>query len=124
MKLATGASLKRGRVVFFLNCGIALLTASRTMRRCTPSFLATPVIVPTPNSYSLRISSNNSTFDLQSNDFPPTRAAARIRVSVRLEGGPKQNAEPDQIRVPKSEEFSGANTVRVDLSGKPSCRGS
>jgi hypothetical protein len=25
--------------------------------------------VPTPNSYSLRISSNNSTFDLQSNEF-------------------------------------------------------
>ena len=31
--------------------------------------LATPAIVPTPNSYSLRISSNISTFDLQSNEF-------------------------------------------------------
>src|SRR3954467_12249911 len=114
MKLATGASLKRGRVVFFLNCGIALLTASRTMRRCTPSFLATPVIVPTPNAHSLRISSNNSPFDLQSNDFPPTRAAARIRVSVRLEGGPKQNAEPDQIRVPKSIVIASVNARRYE----------
>ena len=31
---------------------------------CTPSFRDTPWIVPTPNSCSRRISSNNSTFDL------------------------------------------------------------
>jgi len=35
--------------------GNALPTASRTMRRCTFNFFDTPAIVPTPNSYSLRI---------------------------------------------------------------------
>src|SRR5439155_9510698 len=49
----------------------ALPIASRTMRRCTPSFLATPVIVPIPNSYSRRICSNSSTLALQSNESPP-----------------------------------------------------
>src|SRR4051812_14256217 len=34
---------------------------------------------------------------------PPSRADACIRVPIRLEGGPKQNAELDQIRIPKSE---------------------
>src|SRR5207245_801177 len=34
---------------------------------------------------------------------PPSRADARIRVPIRLEGGPKQNAELDQIRIPKSQ---------------------
>ena len=31
--------------------GNAQPTASRTMRRCTPSFLETPAFVPIPNSY-------------------------------------------------------------------------
>ena len=47
----------------------ALPIASRTIRRCTFSFFATPAIVPMPNSYSLRICSNSSTFALQSNEF-------------------------------------------------------
>src|SRR3954453_18609739 len=34
---------------------------------------------------------------------PPSRADACIRVPIRLEGGPKQNAELDQIRIPKSD---------------------
>lgn len=41
---------------------------SRTIRQCMFSFFATPAIVPTPNPYSLRISSNSSTFALQSNE--------------------------------------------------------
>jgi len=41
--------------------GIALPSASRTSRRCTPNLRATPAIVPLPNSYSRRISSKSST---------------------------------------------------------------
>ena len=42
--------------------GTALPIASRTIRRWTPNFRATPLIVPTPCSYSRRICSNSSTF--------------------------------------------------------------
>ena len=66
---------QRGRSVFFRGFGNALPMASRTIRRCTPSFWATPAIVPTPNSYSRRICSNNSTLALQSNESPPLRAS-------------------------------------------------
>jgi hypothetical protein len=68
-------SFHLGRSGFFRGFGIALPIASRTIRRCTLSFLDTPAIVPTPNSYSRRICSNNSTFALQSNEFPPLRAS-------------------------------------------------
>src|SRR5450759_2726233 len=63
------ASFHRGRSTFFRRAGNALPIASRTIRRCTFSFFATPTIVPTPNSYSLRICSNSSTFVLQSTKF-------------------------------------------------------
>src|SRR5437879_381117 len=63
-------SLGCGRSVFFRGVGKALAIASRTIRRCTFTFLATPAIVPTPNSYSRRISSNSSTLALQSNGLP------------------------------------------------------
>src|ERR1035437_9782083 len=63
------ASFHRGRSTFFRRAGIALPIASRTIRRCTFSFFATPAIVPMPNSYSLRICSNSSTFVLQSTKF-------------------------------------------------------
>src|SRR4051812_5189282 len=63
------ASFQRGRSAFLRTAGSALPIASRTIRRCTFSFFATPAIVPMPNSYSLRISSNSSTFVLQSNEF-------------------------------------------------------
>ena len=43
-----------------------------TIRRCAPSFLATPKIVPTPSKYSRRIFSNNSTLALQSNRPAPS----------------------------------------------------
>ena len=69
MNSAAAFSFQRGRSVFLRGLGKALPTASRTIRRCTPSFFATPAIVPTPNSYSRRISSNSSTFALQSNEF-------------------------------------------------------
>jgi hypothetical protein len=63
-------SFHLGRSAFFRGLGTALPIASRTIRRCTPTFLATPAIVPIPNSYSRRICSNNSTFALQSNESP------------------------------------------------------
>ena len=44
--------------------GCASASAWRTIRRCTPSLRAIPFIVPPPNSYSLRICSNSSTFAL------------------------------------------------------------
>src|SRR5579875_3132805 len=66
MNGTTSPSRGRFRSGFLRRDGTALPNASRTMRRCTPSFLATPRIVPTPNSYSRRISSNSSTLALQS----------------------------------------------------------
>jgi hypothetical protein len=69
MNAIAATSFRRGLATFFRGLGKALPTASRTIRRCTPNFLATPTIVPVPNSYSLRICSNSSTFDLQSNEF-------------------------------------------------------
>src|SRR3989442_6307046 len=66
MKGIAGASRGRLRSGFWRRAGPASPNASRTIRRCTPSFLATPKTVPTPNSYSRRISSNSSTLALQS----------------------------------------------------------
>src|ERR1051326_9214374 len=66
MNGVAGASRGRFRSGFLRRDGTAFPNASRTIRRCTPSFLATPRIVPTPNSYSRRISSNSSTLALQS----------------------------------------------------------
>src|SRR5580692_6273405 len=69
MNATATPNFQRGRCTFFRGAGKALPIASRTMRRCTFNFLATPEIVPTPNSYSLRICSKSSTFVLQSNEF-------------------------------------------------------
>ncbi len=69
MKSTAAFNFQRGRSVFLRGFGKALPIASRTIRRCTPSFFATPAIVPTPNSYSRRICSNNSTLALQSNEL-------------------------------------------------------
>src|SRR5205823_13021703 len=108
-----------GRSVFFRGLVKALAIASRTIRRCTFTFLATPAIVPTPNSYSRRISSNSSTLALQSNGLP-LPGNARIRVSVRCQAGPIQTAEMGQFRLPKS--FGGtrrelASDIMVRLVG-------
>src|SRR6266478_6334339 len=58
------ASLGRSRSGIFRSGGIALASALRTSRRCTPSFRATARIVPPPCSYSRRICSYSSTFAL------------------------------------------------------------
>ena len=60
MNSTAGASLGRFRCGFLRGGGSALAIASRTMRRCTPSLRAAPLNVPTPNSYSRRISSYSS----------------------------------------------------------------
>jgi hypothetical protein len=48
----TGPRLGRARVGRFRSHGSALCSASRTIRRWTPSVRATPLIVPIPHSYS------------------------------------------------------------------------
>jgi hypothetical protein len=48
--VAAVAIFTAGRSVFLRCAGTALLTASRTMRRCTPNFRATPITDPYPNS--------------------------------------------------------------------------
>src|ERR1700683_793102 len=67
MKAFTGSILGLPRVLTFRSRGTASPNASRTMRRWIRSFLATPLIVPTPWSYSRRICSNSSTLALLSN---------------------------------------------------------
>lgn len=61
MHSSAAFNFQRGRSVFLRGFGNALPIASRTIRRCTPSFFAAPAIVPTPNSYSRRICLNKST---------------------------------------------------------------
>jgi hypothetical protein len=82
------SNFQRGRSAFFRGAGNALPIASRTMRGCTFSFFATPAIVPTPNSYSLRICSKSSTFDLRSNEFLRFGLSPKSEYSFVLEGGP------------------------------------
>jgi len=62
MKERSGPIAGRSRSLCLRSGGSAFARAWRTIRRCTPSWCATPLIVPTPNSYSLRICSNSSTF--------------------------------------------------------------
>ena len=66
MNSRTGPSFGLLLAGVFLSGGIALASACRTIRRCVFNFFATPWIVPTPNRYSRRISSNSSTFRLLS----------------------------------------------------------
>src|SRR5947208_11135079 len=49
---------------------------------------------------------------------PTSRADACIRVPIRLEGGPKQNAELDQIRIPKSAMRWSSSSYRTPAPGK------
>src|SRR5258707_4037821 len=115
-------SFHLGRSVFFRGLGNALLIASRTIRRCTPIFLATPAIVPIPNSYSRRICSYNSTFALQSNEFPPFGLCPNQSNRSSLEGGPNQTAELVQIRVPKSQEGLALQRGRLGRQYALHCR--
>ena len=64
--------------------GSAFWIASRTILRCTPSFLATPRTVPTPSKYSRRIFSNSSTLAFQSNRQPLPAGGTRLEQSYRF----------------------------------------
>src|SRR5215469_14076368 len=77
MNARSGPITGRSRWLCSRSGGSAFASAWRTIRRCTPSLCATPLIVPTPNSYSLRICSNSSTFAFLSiPSLPPHRQDA------------------------------------------------
>ena len=86
-----------------LRClGTASASASRTIRRCTPNFCATPLMVPTPNWYSRRIDSNNSTSFLLFKTASPFRAFAQNRIAVAcFYRGPDQTIKVGQFRISK-----------------------
>ncbi len=72
--------------------GSAPFSASRTIRRCTLNFLATPTIVPTPCSYSRRTCSNNRTLAPLSNRR--LLSGRSPREGYRSDaGGPNQSSE-------------------------------
>jgi hypothetical protein len=104
MKAIAGSSFGRPHTGVFRSTGIALSTASRTMRRCIPNFLAIPRIVPSPCSYSRRICSNSSTLALLSTRPPLGRLSPKrsTRYMAFSKGGPNQSIEWGQIRVSKS----------------------
>ena len=79
----------------------ASFSASRTSRRCTPNFRATPWIVPIPNSYSRRISSNSSTVAFLRR-MPPPPPARLVQGGERrhaITGGPFPSIEVGQTRI-------------------------
>src|ERR1035441_9736927 len=97
IKGIAAASFGRSRSGIFRSGGTAFARASRTIRRCTPNFLATPFIVPAPCSYSRRICSYNSTLTLLfSKPFLPSGLES-----------PKQDTRFLVYRGAKSEHRSG-----------------
>jgi len=90
MNSITGPSLGLFRTGILRSGGIALLSACRTIRRCTPNRLATPWIVPTPCRYSRRICSNSSTLHLLSIGLPVPAGRDSVGRFV-LQGGPKSD---------------------------------
>src|SRR4051794_20753072 len=90
MKSIAAFSFQRDRSAFFRDLGKALSIASRTIRRCTPSFFATPAIVPTPNSYSRRICFEQLHFASPVQGAPLLRASPESEYPFVFSGGPKQ----------------------------------
>src|ERR1700683_5364723 len=101
-----GPSSGRSRSGTFRSAGIALASAFRTSRRCTPNFRATARIVPAPCSYSRRICSYSSTLALLFSktvlSFRAFMPETRYTVSD-LQVGPNQSIERGQFRVAKSD---------------------
>src|SRR6185436_301507 len=94
MNPTTGPSRGRARGGVGFWAGSASFSASRTSRRCTPNFRATPWIVPIPNSYSRRISSNSSTVALLRRMPPPPPARLVHGWAIpEHRSGPDQNIE-------------------------------
>jgi hypothetical protein len=97
-----------GRCVLFRGDGNALPIASRTIRRCTPNFLATPTIVPTPNSYSRRISSYSSSPDMPSSEVYAARFGGLLEAYRRIGYEPPGNfsyVERDRKLLPMRRNF-------------------
>src|SRR6476620_1352843 len=108
---APSTGLERWRYV--RTGGSALFTAWRTSRRWTPNFRATPLIVPTPNSYSRRNCSNSSTFVLLST--PPLPLVQRKDGTPREKGGP--NSVSKVGRHPIANSLCGGGDRRVGFEG-------
>src|ERR1039458_1021235 len=95
-----GASFGCSRSGTFRSAGIALSSARRTSRRCTPNFRDTARIVPGPCSYSLRICSYSSTLALLfSNPSVLPGANARNKIyGLGVTGGAKSDAQKGPIQ--------------------------
>ncbi len=106
MTAFSGPILGSSRSAFLRSGGIALPSACRIIRRCTPCFRAKPSIV-SPAAYSRRIVSNNSSLALLC--ILPACQNMPVRV---FKGGPNQTIEVGQIRVAKSVKL--ACTERLD----------
>src|SRR5579884_2097360 len=117
MNAATGSTRGRGRTAGTFCRGTALCTASRTSRRCTPNFRATPWIVPIPNSYSRRICSNSSTVAFLRRISPlPTVLLVPGAYAAVAQGGPFPAIKLGQTRVSKTlEAILHAEAVRDPL---------
>src|ERR1017187_1714141 len=88
------ASFGRSLSGIFRSAGIALASAFRTSRRCTPNFRATARIVPAPCSYSRRICSYSSTLPLlfSKNVSPSGAFTPETRYTVSgLQVGPTEH---------------------------------
>src|ERR1035438_3779408 len=112
-----GASFGRSRSGTFRSAGIALASARRTSRRCTPNFRDTARILPEPCSYSLRICSYSSTLALLfSNPSILPGANARNKIyGLGVTGGANSDARKGPIQ--SSELTSG--DVRPDTRIPP-----
>src|SRR5229473_7633240 len=104
MNSATESILGRFRSGTFRSAGFASANACRTIRRCTPNFVATLFMdEPAANSNSRLICSNNSTFRLLSKRPPCRPHSCRSTVAgCASRGGPNQSIKVGQLRVSKS----------------------
>src|ERR1019366_1125272 len=95
-----GASFGCSRSGTFRAAGIALDSALRTSRRCTPTFRDTSRIVPEPCSYSRLICSYSSTLVLLfSNPSIPPGSDARFKIyGLSVTGGANSDARKGPIQ--------------------------
>src|SRR5882757_5899116 len=124
IKGISGPSAGRSRAVRLRSGGAALASAWRTMRRCTPSLRATPFTLPMPNSYSLRICSNSSTFALLSipsllphqQDAPVCRGGPFFSIEVGHFTVSKSGVEPAPTLLGRHRHLSRSAGIQARLS--------